>query len=226
VIANKNGPLLGKFISDFKDKCPNDKVRIIAHSLGSRVTLSAIQWLYDNDPTQNNNNTNPSGNKKIASVHLLGAAVNNEQISENQGYCTYNLPPLKCSGKAIKSEVGHFYNLYDSEDNMLASEEVSTCIGFYCTSYTIASPYQSTENHDPLGAYGNEFTSNIPSNYREYSVLSKIINDNDADKDDGCDLQVSLKNFGYPYDEYYCTITKQGDNHFGYMALGVTQTEI
>jgi len=41
------GPLLGKFIQQFNDNCPNDKLRITAHSLGSRVTLSAIQSLYD-----------------------------------------------------------------------------------------------------------------------------------------------------------------------------------
>ena len=46
-IANQNGPNLAKFIVDFKDKCPNDELRIIAHSMGSRVTLSAIQSLYD-----------------------------------------------------------------------------------------------------------------------------------------------------------------------------------
>ena len=46
-IANKNGPLLGKFILN-KNKCPNDKVRLIALSLGSRVTLSAVQWVCDN----------------------------------------------------------------------------------------------------------------------------------------------------------------------------------
>lgn len=48
IIANSNGPLLGKFIQQFKENCPNDDVRIIAHSLGSRVTVSSIQWLHEN----------------------------------------------------------------------------------------------------------------------------------------------------------------------------------
>ena len=49
-IANQNGPKLAKFIVDFKDKCSNDDLRIIAHSMGSRVTLSANQSLYDSNP--------------------------------------------------------------------------------------------------------------------------------------------------------------------------------
>jgi hypothetical protein len=57
----------------------------------------------------------------------------------------------------------------------------------------------------------------VPTNYREHNVLSKIVSDADSNKDSKCDLLVNLKNFGYPSDYYYCTITKSGDNHFGYM---------
>ena len=85
-IANKNGPLLAKFILDYKKECPNDKLRIIAHSLGSRVILSAMQSLHDNEII--NNNHSAAWSKKIKSVHLLGAAVNAEQISLNQSDCT------------------------------------------------------------------------------------------------------------------------------------------
>ena len=42
MIANKNGPLLSKFVLGFKEICPTDNIRIIAHSLGGRVTLSAL----------------------------------------------------------------------------------------------------------------------------------------------------------------------------------------
>ena len=41
-IANQNGPKLAKFISDFKANCPNDNIRIIAHSLGAKVVESAL----------------------------------------------------------------------------------------------------------------------------------------------------------------------------------------
>jgi esterase/lipase superfamily enzyme len=51
-MANENEYLLAGFIKEFKNKCPTDNLRIIAHSLGSRVTLSAIQSLYDNHPLE------------------------------------------------------------------------------------------------------------------------------------------------------------------------------
>lgn len=219
-IANKNGPLLAKFILDYKNECPNDNLRIIAHSLGSRVILSAIQYLYDNENM--NDNLSASWTKKIKSVHLLGAAVNTEQISLNQTYCIYNVPPLHCSGIAIESEIEHFYNLYDSEDNMLAPEHIVIpscpfCLCPFCYDIIIKSPYQSSEMHNALGANKKSSTIIGPSNYHEHNVLSKIKSDADSNKDNECDLLVNLKSFEYPFNYYYCTITKPGDNHFGYM---------
>ena len=94
VIANNNGPLLAKFILGYKEICPHDEIRLIAHSLGSRVTLSALQSLHDNHK-----------NNIIQSVHLLGAAVDDDQISLNPQDCDDNAPPkLKCSGEAINSK--------------------------------------------------------------------------------------------------------------------------
>ena len=149
-IANENGPILAKFIVDFKNKCPNGKVRIIAHSLGSRVTLSAIQGLYNNNNAINNNTS-----KIITSVHLLGAAINHEQISKNQNDCKLDKPSLPCSGVAIESEVGHFYNLYNPEDNMLADQSVDFCL--VDCKVTYISPYHYSENNtDALGAKGKE----------------------------------------------------------------------
>ena len=40
--------------------------------------------------------------------------------------------------------------------------------------------------------------------------------DSDANKDGECDIVVDLNYFGY-VDDGFCTITKQGDNHLGYM---------
>jgi hypothetical protein len=205
IIANKNGPSLAKFILGFKNECPGDKVRIIAHSLGSRVTLSAIQYLYDFNRTDGNG-TAPSG-KAITSVHLLGAAVDKGQLSLKQTDCISNSPPLQCSGTAVYSVVKYFYNLFDPEDNMLATDTRSICYYLYCAPMTFASPYQLSEHHNALGAYGRGHMS-IPSNYREYDVLSRIIYDDDADKKNGCDI--------YPG---FCTITKPGDNHLGYMGF-------
>jgi hypothetical protein len=120
VIANENRPILAKFIDSFKDECQESKLRIIAHSLGSRVTLSAIQSLSDNNiaPT-----TTPS--KTITSVHLLGAAVDHEQVSMNAADCNFNNPLLPCNGEAIKSEIGIFRNLYNPSNDNYAPQETA-----------------------------------------------------------------------------------------------------
>jgi hypothetical protein len=204
VIANENGPILAKFIDSFKDECQESKLRIIAHSLGSRVTLSAIQSLSDNNiaPT-----ITPS--KTITSVHLLGAAVDNEQVSMNAADCNFNNPPLPCNGEAIKSEVGIFRNLYNAEDNMLQFA------------------YRDAERDDALGWCGlkggpqNVFfpwscvggdSILTPNNYEEHSVTGEIRPDADADKDEDCDVRMTIFS-----DEQICTIMLIGDNHFGYM---------
>jgi hypothetical protein len=206
LVANQNGPNLAKFIGDFKDRCPNDDLRIIAHSLGSRVALSAIQSLYNNDSERDD-----AAPKEIASVHLLGAAIDNEQVSVNAGDCEFNDPPFPCTGKAIEAEVERFYNLYNPEDNMLQFA------------------YRDTEGDDALGwcgtnggppnvflpwtCVGDEAIS-TPPNYDEYSVSDKIRPDDDADKKEGCDI--SMKVFS---DRETCTIMLIGDNHMGYMGF-------
>ena len=200
-IANENGPILGKFISDYKTECPEDKIRIIAHSLGSRVTLSALQWIHDNINEQNDNNTS----KGITSVHLMGAAVNNDQISTNPNDCISYMPYLPCSGDAIQSEVGYFSNLFNPEDNMLAGEINPFC--WICG--LVKSPYELSEGHNALGAYGAASTIGVPSNFDETDVSSLIIVDTDSDKDGICDIP-------YPV-THTCTISKNGDNHMGYM---------
>lgn len=175
-IANKNGPLLEQFIDSFRQECREDNLRIIAHSLGARVVLSAIQSLYVN------HNTTVLPSKTITSVHLLGPAVNDEQVSLEEDECSINSPPLECSGDAIDSEVIHFYNLYNPQDNMLAYEQWSipfcwnpflpaTC---YIIDIDYPSPYHYTEGGNPLGAYHIVGKINVPENYQEYNVLPYI----------------------------------------------------
>ena len=200
-ISNENGSILGKFISDYKTECPEDKIRIIAHSLGSRVTLSALQWIYDNINLQNGNNTS----KEITSVHLMGAPVNNDQISTNPNDCISYIPYLPCSGEAIESEVGYLSNLFNPEDNTLAGEINPFC--WMCG--LVKSPYELSEGHNALGAYGAASTIGVPSNFDETDVSTLIIVDTDSDKDGICDIP-------YPV-THTCTISKNGDNHMGYM---------
>lgn len=178
-IANENGKKLAQFILDFKDKCSDTNLRIIGHSLGSRVIFSAI----------NNLSNEPLLNFKISSIHLLGAAIDNEQVSINPSDCNSNEPRLLCSGQSIIKVVNKFYNLYNPEDNLLQLS------------------YINAEPDTALGLNGKESGIQIPSNhYSEYNVKSEIpayFYDADANNNYDC-LEFDL----FP---------KSGNNHCGYM---------
>ena len=117
----------------YKEICPNAEIRLVAHSLGSRVTLSALQTLYDDDKY-----------RIIDSVHLLGAAVDDEQISLDSLDCDNNVPRLECSGESINAIIKIFFNLYNKQDNMLTPF------------WGIDGPYQKSENDDALGGFGRD----------------------------------------------------------------------
>ena len=72
--AKENGPKLAQFIIDFKNKCPNTNIRLIAHLVGAAVVNSTLFSL-DTNPTLRDSSSNNS--KIIKSVHLLAAAINN-----------------------------------------------------------------------------------------------------------------------------------------------------
>ncbi len=101
-IAEKNGPKLAKFILDFKSKCEDSDIRLIAHSLGAAVVNSTLISL------SNNQELNATNDFNLTSVHLLGAAIDRSEIAANATF-----------GRAIESVVDNFYNLRNPEDNML-----------------------------------------------------------------------------------------------------------
>jgi hypothetical protein len=165
MIANGNGPFLADFISEFKGECPEDSVRIIGHSLGSRVIFSALNSL-----TQDNNTEWNRNNFKITSIHLMGAAIDDEQVSTKANDCMPNRPPLPCSGNATSSEVERFYNLINAEDNLLQ--------------FT----YPQHESDFALGNFGAEDLTKTPTNYVEYSVQTSMppVWDADGNGEDDC----------------------------------------
>jgi hypothetical protein len=100
--ARDNGLYLAQFIMEFKNKCPSTNIHLIAHSLGASVIDSALVIL----------DINTNWNAKIATVHLLGAAINNQLISNNT-----------LLGNATENVVNKFYNLFDPEDEGLKVNE-------------------------------------------------------------------------------------------------------
>jgi hypothetical protein len=203
IIANKNGPLLAKYIIDFKDSCPNSDIRIIAHSLGSRVVLSSLEYL----STHQNAFINQSS-KIIKSVHLMGAAVDNEEVSLNSiaGFnnpfpwfaipsCTIDTSGIKFAyGNAIQKVAEDFYNLVNSDDNVLQLFYPCTEGGNYA-----------------LGQSGKDTILSVqtPTNYHDIEGIEEEIQPNlDANADCKAD-------FGLCYSDV-CD-QGQGDNHAGYM---------
>ena len=102
-IAEMNGPKLAQFVVDFKNKCKDTDIRFIAHSLGAEVVNSTLASL-----SSNQQQWNDKSRLNITSVHLLGAAIDRSSVAGNATF-----------GKAIDKLVGDFYNLRNSEDNML-----------------------------------------------------------------------------------------------------------
>jgi hypothetical protein len=182
-IAQNNGPKLADFIFDYKSKCPDIDIRVVAHSLGAKVVLNALQGLSGN-PTWNSNNF------KVESVHLMGAAVDDEQVSTDPSDA--DDPEEAVFGQSIESQVNRFYNLFDMQDNALE-------IPYYPN-------YEGGET--ALGLNGAEQGISLPRNYQDVEVTEEIPLLIDANGDGKCDLV-----------PFYCTIVSIGDNHLGYVGF-------
>jgi alpha/beta hydrolase family protein DUF900 len=105
-IATNNGQKLAQFISDYKNKCKDVDIRLIAHSLAAAIVNSTLITMSNNQML--NSNLNNNGDFNIKSVHLLGAAMDRNAAASNTTF-----------GKSIEDIVDNFYNLRNPEDNML-----------------------------------------------------------------------------------------------------------
>jgi hypothetical protein len=207
-VAKSNGLKLAQFILDFKKDCPQTDVRLIAHSLGSRIVLSSLDALNENQEWNNNKNFT------IASVHLLGAAVDNEEVSKDpwdivkdatndEAYKNINIFAMEepitlkgvktAFGEAIEYEVRNFSNLYSSKDDSLEWF------------------YPMMEGNDTaLGQTGAEYGISLPSNYKERDVKNNITALCDANGRNSCN---------FPYNIVLGAIADVGGNHFGYVGF-------
>jgi Alpha/beta hydrolase of unknown function (DUF900) len=212
--ADAAGHELADVIAESKSACPSDKIRLIAWSLGSRVVLSGL------DSLENNSRWKEEG-FNITSVHLMGAAVDDEKISKNQFDIDHGLfDDGKVYGNAIERNVLKFYNLYNPEDDML--ERVDQI-----EEQTDDQPrfYPRFEIDDALGSLGIQQASiderDIPSNYQEQNVQNEILAIEDADAgaiNEAPFPECDVISYIVPFN---CTIsaTVLGDNHLGYMGF-------
>ena len=137
-ISLKNGQKLAQFIVDYKKKCNDTNIRILAHSLGSRVTLEALKYL----------SNNLEFHDKITSVHLMAAAVDRKAVSVSN--------PTRY-GNAIESTVCEFHNEYNIADDTLqwaySVGELEDALGRMGASndITLPSNYYETSVYNHLG---------------------------------------------------------------------------
>ena len=202
LIAKYNGPKLAQFIFDYINTCKqhnqDTKIRLIGHSMGARVILSALESLDSNQQWNRNN-------FKITSVHLLGAAVDDDEVSKNILYIVKNPKTLfilrewfdpygikSAYGKAIEDVVMRFYNLYDPQDKASGDPRL----------------YQFYDQDKPLGLYGAQSGITIPSNYIPINVEDKTAPFCDANGDGRPD---------FPFDSR--SEVGIGDNHAGYIGF-------
>ena len=94
IIANKNGRNLAKFVTDFKQKSPETKIRLMGHSLGAHVILSMIKNLAKN--TKNKG--------IIEAVYLFGGSIPSDALSvKNASYVQ----------KIVCAKIRNYYSPHD-----------------------------------------------------------------------------------------------------------------
>jgi hypothetical protein len=143
--ADLSGGRLAEFIRDSKIACEETQLRIIGHSLGAQVILNALDYLR-NDSIWNNRGYT------ISSVHLLGAAVDDEEISASSSF-----------GNAIQNEVDEFHNKFNPQDDMLEGD------------------YRNVEQDTALGENGADRNVSWPSTYEQEDVSDEVSRDSDGD---------------------------------------------
>jgi hypothetical protein len=200
-IANNNGQFLANSILNLSNECnSNVGIHVIAHSLGARVVLNALADL--------NKNTN----FKLESVHLMGAAVDDEEVSNNPSYNSdSHYDDGIVYGDAIEKNVKKFYNLFNPKDDFLRRDRLPY----------IYYPNQIYEDDTALGNLGIDPRVKLtdrPQNYTDVNVQNEIpentaIDFTDADGNHDCDLMELIGN------EWICGIHEQGDNHRGYLGF-------
>ena len=220
-LAKWNGPKLADYIVGLMDNCKQHhdkdiKIRLIGHSMGARIILSSLDSLHKN-ATWNNSNF------KVASVDLLGATVDDEEVTLNPGDILVDRTnwgsPKSDYGGAIQEEVVRFYNLYNPKDNVF--ELI----------------YPLFEGDIALGQSGYQklpYPITFPKNYEDIDVTDQIKAIHDADgieadvfglchnNNEYCKIKSEGWDFGFCNLLIFPPICQPpgiGDNHAGYIGF-------
>ena len=112
IIAGKNGRNLAKFVTDFKQKSPETKIRLMGHSLGAHVILSMI----------NNLARNAKNKGIVEAVYFFGGSIPSDALNPRNGSNAQRIVATK-----IK-------NYYSPDDEVLRLADnwnwVNTPIGY------------------------------------------------------------------------------------------------
>ena len=91
IIAGKNGRNLAKFVTDFKQKSPETKIRLMGHSLGAHVILSMIDNLARN-----------AKNKGIIeAVYFFGGSIPSDALNPKNGFHAQRI---------VATKIKNYYN--------------------------------------------------------------------------------------------------------------------
>ena len=93
-IANKNGRNLSRFITDFKRKSPNTKIRVMGHSLGAHVIQSTMKNLAKNY----------KNNGMIEAVYFFGGSIPSDALNLKNG---------SDAQKIVATKIRNYYSPYD-----------------------------------------------------------------------------------------------------------------
>ncbi|WP_435097553.1 alpha/beta hydrolase [Halarchaeum sp. P4] len=153
--ADLNGPKLAAFCRDYADAASSPRIHLVSHSLGARVLFGALRALRSAD-------WGPDG-QQVTSVHLLGAAVDNETPTAED---TANY-------RATRDVPEAAYNYHSEDDD------------------TLRSFYNAYEVDQALGETGFEDGNTVPDSYDEYDATDEVGSDHSGYTESLADQVVS-----------------------------------
>jgi hypothetical protein len=137
--AMGTGPKLAQFLTDLHGANPTAKIRIIGYSMGARLVVESL-FVLANDAIFKNQHWH------LASAHLVGASIDNEQLQVDERY-----------GAPIELRVEKFFNYYSPNDSKL---------GKY---------YKPLEADRAVGRSDIEHPAKKPRNYFSRNVSDELL---------------------------------------------------